>query len=154
MNPIHLAGLVKRAYPSFDMNSFDDRLKLQKFVYLIQEAGLNLGYDFKLYLHGPYSTMLARDGFDMPPFKECNILKFENEPSEIIFNELLTSLKDKKDNIRTMEIMASLHLFHKIYPKKSDEDLIKSVEDKSLKFKNQTNEIKICLEDIKKNIRW
>src|SRR3989338_7845178 len=48
-----------------DMNLFSGRLILQKKVYLLQEAGLNLGYDFKLYIHGPYSSALAADGYKM-----------------------------------------------------------------------------------------
>ena len=29
MNPIQLAGLVKRVYPNFDMTNFSDRLKFE-----------------------------------------------------------------------------------------------------------------------------
>lgn len=47
------------------LNSFDDRLILQKAVYLIQAAGVDLGYFFHWYLRGPYSPALTRDAFTM-----------------------------------------------------------------------------------------
>ena len=149
MNPIQLAGLIKRVYSDFDMNHFDNRIKLQKFIYLVQSVGLNLGYNFKLYLHGPYSTMLAREGFDMPNINECQEIKFENLELEEKFLELLKFLKDKKDDADTMEIIASLLLFHNIYKTKNEEDIIKLVEEKSPKFNGEKEKIKKCLLELK-----
>ncbi len=45
------------------MESFDDRLILQKTVYLIQQMGIPLGYHFSWYLRGPYSRDLTADAF-------------------------------------------------------------------------------------------
>jgi uncharacterized protein YwgA len=47
------------------LSSFDDRLILQKAVYLAQAAGVELGYFFHWYLRGPYSPSLTRDAFTM-----------------------------------------------------------------------------------------
>lgn len=47
------------------LNYFDDRLILQKAVYLAQAAGVELGYFFHWYLRGPYSPALTRDAFAM-----------------------------------------------------------------------------------------
>jgi len=44
------------------VESFDDRLILQKAVYLAQSAGVNLGYYFRWYLRGPYCPPVADDG--------------------------------------------------------------------------------------------
>jgi len=148
MNPIHLAGLVKRSYPNFDMSYFDYRLKLQKLVYLMKSSGLNLGYNFRLHLNGPYSTMLSRDGFDMPPFNECQLLKFESPELENKFEQLLNFLNDKKDDADSMEIIASLHLFHKLYPNKNNEEIISLVEEKSPKFNGRKKEIEKLLKEL------
>lgn len=43
--------------------SFDERLILQKSVYLIQSAGIRLGYRFRWYLRGPYSPDMTADAF-------------------------------------------------------------------------------------------
>lgn len=150
MNPIQLAGLVKRVYPDFDMTIFSNRLKLQKMVYLMQVSGLNLGYEFRLYLKGPYSTILARDGFDMPNIKKSSELKFEDVDSEQKFIKLLDFLKDKKDNVDKMEIMASLYKFHELYPNEKEDEIIKHIEDKSPRFSGKGKEIKVFLEELKK----
>ncbi|MDR7666365.1 hypothetical protein RG963_11345, partial [Methanosarcina sp. Z-7115] len=43
-----------------NMSEFDNRLKYQKIIYLLQSfTGLSLGYGFKWYLKGPYSSPLA-----------------------------------------------------------------------------------------------
>ncbi|OHB75403.1 MAG: hypothetical protein A2Z25_02785 [Planctomycetes bacterium RBG_16_55_9] len=47
----------------FRVDSFRDRLIMQKMVYLAQAAGVNLGYYYHWYLHGPYSPSLTRDEF-------------------------------------------------------------------------------------------
>ncbi len=47
----------------FKVDSFEDRLIMQKAVYLAQAAGVNLGYYYHWYLHGPYSPSLTRDEF-------------------------------------------------------------------------------------------
>jgi hypothetical protein len=45
------------------LDSFAARLMLQKAIYLVQEAGVQLGYGFRWYLRGPYSPDLTRDAF-------------------------------------------------------------------------------------------
>ena len=47
------------------VKSFEERLVLQKGSYLAQAAGVNLGYYFSWYLHGPYCSSLAKDAFAM-----------------------------------------------------------------------------------------
>ncbi len=49
----------------FQMDTFDDRLILQKAVYLAQEAGVKLGYFYNWYLRGPYSPAVAEDAFSV-----------------------------------------------------------------------------------------
>lgn len=47
----------------FKTDCFTDRLIMQKTIYLAQAAGVNLGYFYQWYLHGPYSPSLTRDEF-------------------------------------------------------------------------------------------
>ena len=68
MEPKILAGLYKRLYKSFDIRSFEDRLKIQKFVYIVQSRKINLGYLFNFYLYGPYSTDLTRNAYSITDF--------------------------------------------------------------------------------------
>lgn len=46
------------------MHSFDDRLSVQKSIYLAQAAGVDLGHYFNWYLRGPYSPALTQDVFE------------------------------------------------------------------------------------------
>ena len=46
---------------SFDNEEFSDRLKMQKFVYLGESFGYDSGYNYNIYIHGPYSPELAED---------------------------------------------------------------------------------------------
>lgn len=142
MNPINLAGLTKRVYPDFDMSNFSDRLKLQKLVYLMKVSNINLGYNFRLYLHGPYCSLLARDGFDMPNIKESNEVIFEDLEKEKLFQKLLSFLSDFKDSEDKMEILASLQFFKRIYPNKDNQEIVSLVEKKDPKFNGKKDEIK------------
>lgn len=52
---------------TFDLDEFNSRLTLQKLVFIAQEIfGLRLGYDFSIYLRGPYSRDLAYDYYHLP----------------------------------------------------------------------------------------
>ena len=58
---IGLALALRELGVSSDVTGFDSRLILQKTVYLLEEAGIHLGYPFNWYLRGPYSPALTRD---------------------------------------------------------------------------------------------
>jgi uncharacterized protein YwgA len=45
------------------LDSFSDRLILQKTIYLAQAAGVDLGYYYRWYLRGPYCPDVADDFF-------------------------------------------------------------------------------------------
>lgn len=46
---------------------FENRIRIQKYVYLAKYFGLDLGYSHSMYLHGPYSSSLANDYYDLVP---------------------------------------------------------------------------------------
>ena len=50
----------------FDPEDFDSRLRLQKYVFIARKFGLDLGYNFSLYMRGPYSPDLADDYYNLP----------------------------------------------------------------------------------------
>ncbi|KGD19553.1 hypothetical protein DP42_4659 [Burkholderia pseudomallei] len=54
---------LEAADQSLAVDSLEDRMRLQKAVYLMQAAGANLGYRYSWYLRGPYSTALTQDYF-------------------------------------------------------------------------------------------
>ena len=60
-------GYILKHIPGyeFSMDSFDDRLRFQKIVYLLQAFDINRGYDYSWYLRGPYCSLAAHDGYDL-----------------------------------------------------------------------------------------
>jgi len=60
---ILLALAMAEAGLPIDVSRFDQRLIIQKAVCLMQDIGVHLGYRFRWYLRGPYSTDLASDAF-------------------------------------------------------------------------------------------
>lgn len=51
-------GLVFQAL-GVNKDSFEGRLMSQKKVFLLQELGINMGYSYNWYVHGPYSPDLT-----------------------------------------------------------------------------------------------
>lgn len=45
------------------MSNFENRLKLQKLVYILRSEGLRFNYNFTWYIYGPYSSELTHDGY-------------------------------------------------------------------------------------------
>lgn len=48
-----------------NISSVNDRLRIQKAMYLAQVAGINLGYHYSWYVKGPYSTGLTQDYYKL-----------------------------------------------------------------------------------------
>ena len=66
-----LAAMVKALH---DIGSWCGETHIQKSIYLLQSAGeVDLGYDFVLYKHGPYSFDLATD---IASLRSSNIVEF------------------------------------------------------------------------------
>jgi uncharacterized protein YwgA len=42
---------------------FDNRIKLQKLIYILQSEGVDFSYVFTWYIYGPYSSHLTCDGY-------------------------------------------------------------------------------------------
>ena len=136
-----LSGLIelledKIGY-DFDVDSFESRLELQKYVYLVRYFSDDLKYSFNLYAHGPYSPSLAgeyysinRDEVEMPKIREQ-------------FFELIND-KDAK----WLELASTILLYRKQNRSKSDVVIIRKV--KSRKSWSTVEEIQSIIEELKK----
>jgi len=97
----------------FSYGNFEDRLKMQKMVYLLQEEGVDIGhYGFDWYKHGPYSQALLDDMY-MESGSACMGLNYTSEAKEGIEN-LKDIFNDVEANsiygIRNWtECLASIH---------------------------------------------
>lgn len=107
------------------LRTFDNRLLVQKAIYLAQAAGFDLGYYFGWYLRGPYCSSVAQDLFsaiedpedskrttakwsldsgsqaDLAPLRELVCRPFGRAPS--------SNRVDEAQQARWLELLASVH---------------------------------------------
>jgi uncharacterized protein YwgA len=108
-----LAGLLKRSYDEVDLQKFDDRLKVQKYIYILQERGIPLGFYFNFYLYGPYSTDLTRMAHQIKDYNQAHNVKFKNQVFEDNFIQTISVIKKHKDDIKWLECVASIMFLKK-----------------------------------------
>ena len=95
-----------------NVDTFDDRLILQKAVYLLQEGGVHFGYRYRWYLRGPYSPdltgdafLLARGGDEVADLKKWNLDETSKERISKLKN-LFTCGREALP--KTLELLASV----------------------------------------------
>ena len=108
-------GFILRHFPGvkFSMDEFDDRLRLQKFIYLLQTFDIYLGYDFSWYIRGPYCSTLSTCGFalravyDKIPEEK---IRFVDSTVQKRFERFQKFISGHEGDAEFLEIAASLHL--------------------------------------------
>jgi uncharacterized protein YwgA len=95
-------------------NAFENRIKIQKFVYLAESFGIELGYSntYSMYVYGPYSPALAneyyklaREGFfDTTPSIKEDVKRDIKEEKVKRFIEFIKSSNSKRNNIDWLEV--------------------------------------------------
>lgn len=142
-----------------DMSEFNNRLKYQKIVYLLQSlTGLSLGYGFNWYLKGPYSSPLAHTLYfiqdDPTVYKQSKDITFKQN------KEVMSKLEEFKEKLGAsindplyLEILASLHYID--MANFSGNGNLEKLEDKLLDVKPNlnTDETKKIIEKAYKDLR-
>ena len=127
-NRVVLLGRLLKRLDKFSVGSFRDRLIFQKTVYLLQAKGVFLGYSFNWYLHGPYSPVLARDGFELSTVYEgLAPYAFREPKTESSFEEFRKFIGSNGNNPDWLEAAASIHFLRKAYPFETRNETIKRV---------------------------
>lgn len=110
-----LAGVLHRL-GRFSVDRFQDRLRLQKTIYLLQAFGIYLGYNFNWYIYGPYSPALTRDGFDvLPQIDRFSAVRFADAEAEERFGVFMNFLGERRDDAHWLELVGSLHMLRLMY---------------------------------------
>ena len=121
----------------FSMDDFDDRLKLQKLIYILQSFGVYLGYDYSYYLRGPYCSNLAQTGYEVnivyDDFVSVNEELFKDEEMEKKYKKSVKFIKELGD-MKRWEIAASLHLLNNGLKLDRDECIKRVVNKKGISF--------------------
>lgn len=106
-------------YDKLDISKFDERLKIQKIIYLLQYSGLSLGYGYNWYVRGPYSPGLTQTIYsiseDESIFEESKNLRFHDH-DDIVSNldDFKVKLGEKINDVNYLEVLASLHYINKV----------------------------------------
>lgn len=119
------------------MDDFDDRLKLQKLIYILQSFGVYLGYDFSYYLRGPYCSNLAQTGREVNEvygdFMSVNDGLFKDVEMEKKYNKSVKFIKEL-GSMDGWEIASSLHLLNNGLKLDRDECIRRVVNKKGTSF--------------------
>ena len=121
MNNSHIATAVAiRDLGCYSLETINDRILLQKKIYLAQDIGLPLGYGYSWYIHGPYSTDLTAAAYQIIPEGKTAIeSKTLKEPYASMIgkvNALEDDIEKKNLIISTVqwyELIASIAYWHK-----------------------------------------
>lgn len=117
----YIKDLYRRVYLSdFNYYEFNDRMKMQKCIYLAEQFGLNIGdYCFSLYKHGPYSQQLQDDMYEENNKPEQTIYYSEYAASIVrrLSNIVQTCHKDNYgySEEQWVECLASIHYLNRLF---------------------------------------
>jgi len=102
------------------LDTINDRILLQKKIYLAQDIGLPLGYGYSWYIHGPYSTDLTAVAYQIIPegFDSIEKNTFNEQYAKMIsrVNELEGEIEKRNLQISIVqwyELVASIAYWNK-----------------------------------------
>lgn len=102
------------------LDTIDDRILLQKKVYLAQDLGLPLGYGFCWYIHGPYSSDLTDVAYQIIPegFDAIEHGSYKKPYADIIasvngFERHKSECTTQINTVQWYELLASIAYWYK-----------------------------------------
>jgi uncharacterized protein YwgA len=140
----------------FEITTFQDRLIIQKTIYLAQAKGVNLGYYYHWYLYGPYSPSLTKDEFAMAMDISAELDESEGWKLDDTSSQRLQKLQkifeesDREKLAKKLELFASVHFL--IDRKQVSGMDIKQITETLVRFKKEFSEenVKGALEELKR----
>jgi uncharacterized protein YwgA len=90
----------------------------------MQSFGLYIGFSFSWYIRGPYSSDLAKKGYELAKrFDQTPDVRFSKKASEQTFDEFLRFLGERKSDAYWLETLASIHFLRSTYPRKTRNEI-------------------------------
>lgn len=130
----YLLPVYKELYDrDFSYANFDQRMEMQKAIYLLQDMGVPVGnYGFRWYRHGPYSQSL-QDDMHYEDGRHCTTLSLSKEYAESIdsLHRVIHAVERGHYSIsHWVECLASLHYLREnlLSFNATDEDVICELE--------------------------
>ncbi|MCD6283073.1 hypothetical protein J7J84_05660 [bacterium] len=122
-------------------NGIDERIKVQKLMYLLQGRQKSLRYLYNIYIRGPYSPSLSQDYYDLasrlseitagslPEDTRVNLETVKRDADE--FSKMLDSV----DDVASLELLATTLFFGKHYSTESK--IVEAVQSIKPKFSRE-----------------
>ena len=158
-NTLKATAVVLRELKCYSIQTLQDRILLQKKIFLAQDIGVPLKYGFCWYLHGPYSTDLTEDVYQIIPegLEVIQNLKLDEKYQKKI--NLVNELEDKTCNkifssltvVQRYELIASVAYWFSL-GKKRKEESVKQIQYAKPQFnKEQIENAFLLYTDFRKN---
>ena len=143
VNRSKLFAALKTAGLDPSVATFDERKKVQKLVYLLQLFGINLGFSYSWYLHGPYSPDLTKVLFDTlgnPKSIPPNVGLTHDD--ERMVKRLKAFLGERIRSTDFLELLVSLHYIKKISSSSgaSKEEILRVLKEKKPFYSDRETE--------------
>ena len=87
----------------------------------------NFGYNFNLYLRGPYSSQFTKDFYEIKNTSEYKEVEIENQEGELLLNELSNVINEYTSDVGILELTSSLLYLNKLGTGNNIEHLIKKL---------------------------
>lgn len=143
----YLLPLYKILYDrDFSYSDFDQRMEMQKAIYLLQDMGVPVGdYGFRWYLHGPYSQSLQDDMYyeDRRGGAELTLSKEYSERIAQLY-DVIHSVENQSYSVsHWVECLASLHYLQKnlLSFNATEEEAIQELENRKDHLKDRDSNI-------------
>jgi len=146
----YLLPIYRKIYGSdFDYGNFENRLEMQKAVYLLQDMGVPVGdYGFRWYQHGPYSQSLQDDMFYecRRRCKDVMISKEHAESIEQLRKLIIESTREEYSLSFWVECLASLHYLKEnvLHFGASDDEVVQELERRKPHLNNHRINLSAC----------
>jgi len=128
---------ILNALTTFNIENFNDRLRLQKLVFLARKMGFNAGYSFDWYLRGPYSPSLTRMLFSANDQDQLIVDDYTLNVAERAVVERLTEfLHDDVESHRVLELLASVwyYIRRRVYSEDERQELLDEINQKKPQY--------------------
>lgn len=136
----------------FQPNVFEDRLEMQKTVYLLQNMGISVGdYKFMWYKHGPYSQILQNDILNLQSVGDINIDFSADAKREIRTLKNAVFKEGLEYNLsQWVECLGSLqYIKESLLPSSAEEGTVLNELKNRKPYLNNDNDNKIALQTLK-----
>ena len=109
-----ILGHILRNFPNFkfSVDDFEGRLRIQKFIYLLQAHDIYLGYEFSWYIRGPYDIMVAANCLSLDEIYDnlpTNNGRFTNNIVQKRFKKFKHFINGHENDLQFLLVTSSIH---------------------------------------------